>query len=141
MRPSRSVQQKTLPGRRIAFTEPRRPSHHSTFATQGNQGFALKLPRRSLPLITAHRKRFEWSAFWKNLLRRHRVRRTAGNPLLLVVSCLIVCWSWRRDLNPRPPDYKSGALPTELRQQTRGDRRAFAQTNPSDPCQMSGTII
>jgi hypothetical protein len=26
-------------------------------------------------------------------------------------------WSWRRDLNPRPPDYKSGALPTELRQQ------------------------
>src|SRR4051812_41205508 len=20
-------------------------------------------------------------------------------------------WSWRRDLNPRPPDYKSGALP------------------------------
>ena len=23
-------------------------------------------------------------------------------------------WSWRRDLNPRPPDYKSGALPAEL---------------------------
>jgi hypothetical protein len=28
----------------------------------------------------------------------------------------LICWSWRRDLNPRPPDYKSGALPTELRQ-------------------------
>src|SRR3990172_1468832 len=26
-------------------------------------------------------------------------------------------WSWRRDLNPRPADYKSAALPTELRQQ------------------------
>ena len=25
-------------------------------------------------------------------------------------------WSWRRDLNPRPADYKSAALPTELRQ-------------------------
>jgi hypothetical protein len=25
--------------------------------------------------------------------------------------------SWRRDLNPRPADYKSAALPTELRQQ------------------------
>src|SRR5277367_5229556 len=25
-------------------------------------------------------------------------------------------WSWRRDLNPRPSDYKSDALPTELRQ-------------------------
>ena len=28
-------------------------------------------------------------------------------------------WSWRRELNPRPSDYKSDALPTELRQLTR----------------------
>ena len=27
-------------------------------------------------------------------------------------------WSWRRDLNPRPSDYKSDALPAELRQQS-----------------------
>ena len=27
-------------------------------------------------------------------------------------------WSWRRDLNPRPSDYKSDALPAELRQPT-----------------------
>ena len=27
-----------------------------------------------------------------------------------------VRWSWRRELNPRPADYKSAALPTELRQ-------------------------
>jgi hypothetical protein len=27
-------------------------------------------------------------------------------------------WSWRRGLNPRPSDYKSDALPTELRQLT-----------------------
>jgi hypothetical protein len=33
-----------------------------------------------------------------------------SNPSLLL-------WSWRRDLNPRPSDYKSDALPTELRQQ------------------------
>ncbi len=26
-------------------------------------------------------------------------------------------WSWREELNPRPTDYKSVALPTELRQQ------------------------
>ena len=26
--------------------------------------------------------------------------------------------SWRRDLNPQPADYKSAALPIELRQQT-----------------------
>jgi hypothetical protein len=29
---------------------------------------------------------------------------------------LILEWSWRRELNPRPSDYKSDALPTELRQ-------------------------
>ena len=29
----------------------------------------------------------------------------------------LILWSWRRDLNPRPSDYKSDALPTELRQQ------------------------
>src|SRR5260370_96442 len=29
-------------------------------------------------------------------------------------------WSRRRDLNPRPTDYKSVALPTELRRLTRG---------------------
>ena len=35
-------------------------------------------------------------------------------------SCAAVAdnWSWRRDLNPRPSDYKSDALPAELRQQT-----------------------
>ena len=25
-------------------------------------------------------------------------------------------WSWREESNPRPTDYKSAALPTELRQ-------------------------
>ena len=29
-------------------------------------------------------------------------------------------WSWRTDLNPRPADYKSAALPTELRQRVAG---------------------
>jgi hypothetical protein len=32
------------------------------------------------------------------------------------LSGIWIVWSWRRDLNPRPPDYKSGALPAELRQ-------------------------
>ena len=31
--------------------------------------------------------------------------------------CRARFWSWRRDSNPRPSDYKSDALPTELRQQ------------------------
>ena len=32
-------------------------------------------------------------------------------------------WSWRRDLNPRPSDYKSDALPAELRQPVTAMRR------------------
>ncbi len=70
---------------------------------------------------------------WKNRCAANRVRRSPGNSSF-------VLWSWRRDSNPRPSDYKSDALPTELRQQS-GDSRAFAQTNPSDPFRMSGTIL
>ena len=35
--------------------------------------------------------------------------------VLLYLRALIK-WSWREDLNPRPADYKSAALPAELRQ-------------------------
>src|SRR5262249_37593798 len=40
------------------------------------------------------------------------------NPNLPAARCpsLASKWSWRRDLNPRPSDYKSDALPAELRQ-------------------------
>ena len=31
-------------------------------------------------------------------------------------SAASIWWSWRRELNPRPSDYKSDALPAELRQ-------------------------
>ena len=34
-------------------------------------------------------------------------------------------WSWRRESNPRPADYKSAALPTELRQLVRAYGRSF----------------
>jgi hypothetical protein len=51
------------------------------------------------------------------------LRLTASLPRQLSVvwkrvrSDVLCCrWSWRRDLNPRPADYKSAALPTELRQ-------------------------
>src|SRR5712672_854790 len=37
-------------------------------------------------------------------------------------------WSWRRDLNPRPSDYKSDALPTELRQPARSPWRGLKRT-------------
>ena len=51
-----------------------------------------------------------------------------------------VTWSWRRDSNPRPSDYKSDALPAELRQRTQTPSPRGAQS-PPDPFLMSGTII
>ncbi len=38
-------------------------------------------------------------------------------------------WSWRRELNPRPSDYKSDALPAELRQR-RSNRVRIAEGAP-----------
>jgi hypothetical protein len=33
-----------------------------------------------------------------------------------IPDTIMVSWSWRWDLNPQPADYKSAALPIELRQ-------------------------
>ena len=55
------------------------------------------------------------------------------------VSGILFFWSWRRESNPRPSDYKSDALPTELRQQVEAKSNR-AQYFP-DPFLKSGTII
>src|SRR5690606_24369409 len=39
-----------------------------------------------------------------------------GKPFLTSEKPLAKKWSWRTESNPRPADYKSAALPTELRQ-------------------------
>jgi hypothetical protein len=45
---------------------------------------------------------------------------------LLRLAPLKSWWSWRRELNPRPSDYKSDALPAELRQR-RSNRVRIAE--------------
>ena len=40
----------------------------------------------------------------------------SGTPPYFFDFCLRGDWSWREESNPRPADYKSAALPTELRQ-------------------------
>ena len=60
-------------------------------------------------------------------------------PDLLVSYCFI--WSWRTDSNRRPADYKSAALPTELRQRCTKhgccgpwrDAFAIARSRPGPP--------
>jgi septal ring-binding cell division protein DamX len=49
-------------------------------------------------------------------------------PLLPTVLKPVYVWSWRRDLNPRPSDYKSDALPAELRQPEQPSTRRSRDT-------------
>jgi hypothetical protein len=69
---------------------------------------------------TTFRKVFQWSVVLKSVaplrfpsVRVARASLTDGSSLRLLNSAI---WSWRRDSNPRPSDYKSDALPAELRQ-------------------------
>ena len=58
--------------------------------------------------------------------------------LRLVARSRLRFWSWRRDLNPRPSDYKSDALPAELRQRAAlFGLRPDKQTPPCLPGQLS----
>ena len=58
--------------------------HNFTFAVQGNQGRAQDTAK-----ITTRRKSSEWSAFWKNLLRRYYgVRRLPDNSFLVLLCSL-----------------------------------------------------
>jgi hypothetical protein len=42
----------------------------------------------------------------------------------------VFSWSWRRESNPRPSDYKSDALPAELRQLKEGHPAAATTADP-----------
>ena len=48
-------------------------------------------------------------------------------------------WSWRRDLNPQPADYKSAALPIELRQQNTQPAKEVATRMGLEPMTSSVT--
>ena len=52
-----------------------------------------------------------------------------------------VSWSWRRDSNPRPSDYKSDALPTELRQQIPGKDAPSRKLIPLIPARCPGQLV
>src|SRR5580658_8794584 len=68
-----SVQQTTVQERRNRSTE--KPADQSILLSQYRE---TKARAKDTAKITTRRKISEWSVFWKNLLRRYRVRRTAG---------------------------------------------------------------
>ena len=68
----------------------------------------MKLSIAERILIDETHMSFKSSAFQKT-----------KNPELIWIRGFLVL-SWQRDLNPRPADYKSAALPAELCQQFSG---------------------
>src|SRR5882757_7535858 len=51
-------------------------------------------------------------------VKRHQPVNFEFQDSLRLTPLQIFWWSWRRELNPRPSDYKSDALPAELRQRS-----------------------
>ena len=87
------------------------------------------LPRIKSGPVLAHPKEFRSNPVVRNDASRDLPRRTESTQPGLITRRrtaqksafsgrlrAAIEWSWRRDLNPRPSDYKSDALPTELRQ-------------------------
>ena len=94
---------------------------HTSFAQRTSLGEAVIICRRQ----TSFKKRtfvlVDKSAFFVG--GRRWIRTTEGIasrftvcPLWPLGNSPIFNWSWWTDLNPRPADYKSAALPTELHQ-------------------------
>src|SRR5580700_4217297 len=95
--------------------------------------------RITQPLITAHRKNTEWSALEKPVAPL--TESAACRKIRFFSSLKLAVWSWRRDLNPRPSDYKSDALPTELRQQLLGKDAPSRKLIPLIPARCPGQLF
>ncbi len=79
----------------------------------------LGIPPRHKPRILPH--------------KQGRVNRRAGARIGPPTGPWAGNWSWRQESNPRPADYKSAALPTELRQPGRDAANTASRRNPATP--------
>jgi hypothetical protein len=121
---------------RDAGTAHGKPADQSILLSQHRE---TKARAQHTAKITTRRKSSEWSGFGKTCCAATESAEPPENRLF--VRCYaVVLWSWRRDLNPRPPDYKSGALPTELRQQL-GKDAPSRKLIPLIPARCPGQLI
>jgi hypothetical protein len=134
MRLLRSVQQTARPGPDRVYGKP--ADQCSTiqlyFRNTGKPRLAQEDREDHRLLITAHREKYRMECVGKTCCAANRVRRLPEKNIY---------WSWRRDLNPRPSDYKSDALPTELRQQIRGEDTPSRKLTPQIPARCPGQLF
>ena len=109
------------------FTLPLRASRQAALPSRFARAFPAVAPRFTLPTslpssiqpspASDTHQHFGTKGPVKTTIRCLRDFSAEGRPATCSrLSLPWRIWSWRRDLNPRPPDYKSGALPAELRQ-------------------------
>ena len=124
----------------------RAPSHLTPATQSGRRGSnprhqawkACALPAELLPhsLLTSPISHLPSATWWgkDSNLRRHKPADLQSAPVghlgtppnfVRAAGRLRMKESRRRDSNSRPPDYKSGALPTELRRRNRSPARAY----------------
>ena len=81
---------------------------------------------RKIPAITSTapvQKNYAASENTKRTrVKRHQPVDFDFQDSLRLTPLQIFWWSWRRELNPRPSDYKSDALPAELRQRSQTEQ-------------------
>src|SRR5579872_6258041 len=133
MRPSRFVWQTAFRVRRDWHTNPQTGAAQIAIHARktGKPRSRTRQLRRSLHAGNKAPK----GVRWKNLSRRYRRSACRNKPVKFV------SWSWRRDSNPRPSDYKSDALPTELRQQFPGPNAPPRKLIPLIPYECPGQLF
>ena len=115
MRSSRSVRQTAFCVCRTAHFH--RPLRSTNYRPSISPNRETRVAQKTTAKITARREKIRMECLGKTC------RATAPSAACRKILCFYasLCrarsWSWRRESNPRPSDYKSDALPTELRQQ------------------------
>ncbi len=108
----------------VLATHPPVPQIHSGCGNRIPRNFwdAYHESRSVLPLLAGVScKNTNWTR-----VKRHQPVYFCIQDSLRLTPLEISWWSWRRELNPRPSDYKSDALPAELRQR-RSNRIRIAE--------------
>ena len=115
MRSSRSVRQTAFCVCRTAhFHRPLRSTNHRPSISPNRE---TRVAQKTTAKITARREKIRMECLGKTCRAAAPSAACQKTLCFAALLCRARSWSWRRESNPRPSDYKSDALPTELRQQ------------------------
>ena len=113
-----------------------------TCAYPQKTGFRAYCPTRRTSGLSEHAPQWDRRG---GQTRRYKTAAPAKTAAASGPGSYFLKWSWRRDLNPRPSDYKSDALPAELRQPKNASQHrgiVLATRNPTPETVIrAGTLL